>query len=263
MDRVWGANASQTPPDIPADAPLGYPTDGSASGGLLATVPKAFWYHMIAEEIRAAIVGFGVTPDRSDLSQLSKAIKKGIQEEAEARDSAIGSVVAELTRVITLNVDRLNQRIDAIEGFRPGMIAYFARSTPPSDRWLVCDGRAVSRAVYPELFAAIGTRYGGGNGSITFNLPNGMDRVPWGSTGAGCIDAGLPEIWGAIKQWKFVGAEGAFHYDGAGWGGSQTHDGGGDPTFRVEFNASRSNAIYGRSHTVQPPAVRLLPCIHV
>lgn len=43
--------------------------------------------------------------------------------------------------------------------------------------WLLCDGRAVSRTVYSELFSLIGTRYGEGNGSTTFNLPDVKGRV--------------------------------------------------------------------------------------
>ena len=38
--------------------------------------------------------------------------------------------------------------------------------------WLLCDGTAVSRSTYASLFAAIGTTYGGGDGTTTFNLPN-------------------------------------------------------------------------------------------
>lgn len=37
--------------------------------------------------------------------------------------------------------------------------------------WLECDGQAVSRALYPALFALIGTRFGQGDGETTFNLP--------------------------------------------------------------------------------------------
>lgn len=44
--------------------------------------------------------------------------------------------------------------------------------------WLSCDGGAVSRATYARLFAAIGTSYGAGNGSTTFNLPDLRGRVP-------------------------------------------------------------------------------------
>ena len=43
--------------------------------------------------------------------------------------------------------------------------------TPPSG-WLICDGSAISRTTYADLFAVIGTSYGAGDGSTTFNLPN-------------------------------------------------------------------------------------------
>lgn len=42
----------------------------------------------------------------------------------------------------------------------------------PKGRWLFCDGRAISRVQYPELFAAIGTVYGLGDGASTFNIPD-------------------------------------------------------------------------------------------
>ncbi|ERE07216.1 phage tail protein [Pseudogulbenkiania ferrooxidans] len=53
----------------------------------------------------------------------------------------------------------------------PGVVAHFAMPNPPSG-WLVANGSAVSRAVYAALFAAIGTSYGAGDGSSTFNLPD-------------------------------------------------------------------------------------------
>lgn len=49
-----------------------------------------------------------------------------------------------------------------------------ATTTPP-DGWLFCDGQAVSRTTYGDLFAAIGVTYGSGNGSTTFNLPGGAE----------------------------------------------------------------------------------------
>ncbi len=52
-----------------------------------------------------------------------------------------------------------------------GMIAPFAMSTAPTG-WLECDGSAVSRATYANLFAALGTTHGVGDGSSTFNVPD-------------------------------------------------------------------------------------------
>lgn len=52
-----------------------------------------------------------------------------------------------------------------------GSIGYFAMATPP-DGWLIANGAAVSRVVYRTLFLRIGTRFGSGDGSTTFNLPD-------------------------------------------------------------------------------------------
>ena len=60
-----------------------------------------------------------------------------------------------------------------------GTIIPFGSDTIPAN-WLLCDGRAVSRTTYAELFAAIGTSFGSGDGSTTFNLPNFKGRVPVG-----------------------------------------------------------------------------------
>lgn len=46
--------------------------------------------------------------------------------------------------------------------------------------WLLCNGRAIDRTVYATLFNVISTRYGSGDGSTTFNLPNLVDSVPAG-----------------------------------------------------------------------------------
>ncbi len=60
-----------------------------------------------------------------------------------------------------------------------GLIIPFAGGTVPTG-WLECDGSAVSRTTYADLFSAIGTTYGSGDGSTTFNLPNLKGRVPVG-----------------------------------------------------------------------------------
>jgi microcystin-dependent protein len=58
-----------------------------------------------------------------------------------------------------------------------GAIMMFGATIPPSG-WLVCDGSAVSRTTFAALFSAIGTAFGAGNGSTTFNLPDFRARMP-------------------------------------------------------------------------------------
>jgi hypothetical protein len=53
----------------------------------------------------------------------------------------------------------------------PGAITQYAGASAPAG-YLVCDGSAVSRSEYSELFAAIGTQYGSGDSVTTFNIPN-------------------------------------------------------------------------------------------
>ncbi|MCC2033061.1 DUF859 family phage minor structural protein [Microbacterium allomyrinae] len=57
-----------------------------------------------------------------------------------------------------------------------GVVCEFAGSTAPTG-WLLCQGQAVSRTTYADLFATIGTTYGAGNGSSTFNVPDKKGRV--------------------------------------------------------------------------------------
>ena len=61
-----------------------------------------------------------------------------------------------------------------------GTVLAFAGSSAPSG-FLLCDGRAVSRTTYTSLFSVIGTTYGSGDGSTTFNLPDMRGRVAVGS----------------------------------------------------------------------------------
>jgi microcystin-dependent protein len=61
-------------------------------------------------------------------------------------------------------------------GVPVGTIIPYAGSEAPAG-WLFCDGQEVSRTEYAKLFAVIGTIYGAGDGSTTFNLPNLKGRV--------------------------------------------------------------------------------------
>jgi microcystin-dependent protein len=68
------------------------------------------------------------------------------------------------------------------DGIPAGIIMAWGASSAPAN-WLICDGSAVSRSVYASLFSAIGTTYGSGDGSTTFNLPDLRGRIPVGKNG--------------------------------------------------------------------------------
>lgn len=59
-----------------------------------------------------------------------------------------------------------------------GEVRMVAYNFADSDGWLRCDGRELSRALYADLFAVLGTTWGAGNGTTTFNIPNAQHRNP-------------------------------------------------------------------------------------
>lgn len=96
-------------------------------------------------EILNVIQGAGIWPDCDDKTQLLQAIETLI-----AGGGSGGGVIA---------------------GSEIGAVSAFAMPTPP-EGWLVCDGAAISRTDYADLFAAVGTVWGVGDEISTFNLPD-------------------------------------------------------------------------------------------
>ena len=145
-----------------------------------------------------------------------------------------------------------------------GSYIQFAGSQAPAG-FLVCNGGAISRTTYSKLFAVIGTTYGSGDGSTTFNLPNLTDRFLQGSTTSGTVkNAGLPNITGTTEnhyRYKTGFATGAFLIESGGGGVQQSSEADTTGCSPSRFDASRSNSIYGNSTTVQPPALTCLICI--
>ena len=160
----------------------------------------------------------------------------------------------------------IENRLSKIEGGSTngliGEIKWYAGSSVPTG-YLKCDGSAKSRTTYSKLFAAIGTTWGVGDGSSTFNLPNLIGRVAWGAHAAGGYkEAGLPNITGTFYSGGTVSSQ----VSGAitkmenmmtfGNGGGYS-----EQDMEVKLDASTSSPIYGNSNTVQPPAANLIPII--
>jgi len=75
---------------------------------------------------------------------------------------------------------------------------YWGTVAPP--RWLFPYGQAISRTTYAALFARLGTTYGSGDGSTTFNLPDKRDRASYGKGNMGGTSAG--RITGGAGSWS-------------------------------------------------------------
>lgn len=134
------------------------------------------------------------------------------------------------------------------------------------DGFIICNGAAISRETYSNLFAAIGTTYGSGDGSTTFNVPNLTDKFIQGSGTAGSVkNAGLPNITGKVTYITAdapLANEGQYPTRGAfRWNNQNTITKtsviSGDGSRDLDFDASRVNSIYGNSSTVQPPALTM------
>lgn len=78
-----------------------------------------------------------------------------------------------------------------------GMVAAFASNSAPTG-WLAADGSAVSRTTYARLFSRIGTIYGAGNGTTTFNLPDGRGVFLRGFDAGRGLDSG--RVFGSYQE---------------------------------------------------------------
>ncbi len=86
-------------------------------------------------------------------------------------------------------VDNLNYLKTKVDERGPiGQITMWPTNTAPTG-WLLCYGQAISRSTYATLFALIGTTFGSGDGSTTFNLPDMRGRTPVGQDDMGGTSA--------------------------------------------------------------------------
>lgn len=107
------------------------------------------------------------------------------------------------------NWDRLDTLLASILPAGVGVDGYF--TSAPSG-WLMCDGSAVSRTTYANLFAAIGTTFGNGDGSTTFNLPDVRGRVNAGKDDMGGTGANRLTTAGSGVDGDTVGAVGGSEF---------------------------------------------------
>ena len=179
---------------------------------------------------------------------------KGIVQLSSATNST-SEVTAATSKAVKAAYDKAVAAEDAAAN--AGVVGeYKAAHLKSIPGYLLCNGAAVSRTTYAKLFAVLDTKFGAGDGSKTFNLPDFRNHTFWGAdaTLGTKIAAGLPNITGGFNAytWDTGGPTGAFSSTVAG--GEVNPSGSG--RFRCfNLDAARSSDIYGKSSTVQPPAV--------
>lgn len=233
MDRYYQADAVATAPDLTKLNSQGYPTNGDPALGIPATMPGEGWFYTITEELMNVIESSGLTPDKTDPSQLDAAIR-----------AIINSV--------------LNSAVPT------GLVLPFGGSDVP-DGWLLANGAAVSRTSFANLFSVYGTTHGAGDGSTTFNLPDLRDRYIIGANTNALgtkIAEQLPNITGyydgrsehpyssqttgacisrlLVNNAEYLTNTSSAYYRSA-----------------LEFNASNSNSIYTDNGKVYPASIAL------
>ena len=152
------------------------------SGGIAAT-PAA------VATVRAAVDDLtGLTNSKAPTNHASTATTYGtgsgtnyghvkLSDATNSTSGVSGGIAATPAAVATVRaaVDDLNIAL----ALPAGITVPYAGATSPTG-WLLCNGQAVSRTSYPRLFAAIGTTYGAGDGSTTFNVPDLRECNPVG-----------------------------------------------------------------------------------
>lgn len=137
-----------------------------------------------------------------------------------------------------------------------GLIGHFARSTAPTG-WLKANGAAISRTAYADLFAAIGTTFGSGDGFNTFNLPDLRGEFVRGWDDGRGVDAG--RTLGSAQADEFKSHTHGTQYDdrtpsGIDYNGSRSEIGGVGTGWNYQTTAT------GGTET-RPRNVALLACI--
>lgn len=133
--------------------------DGFAGG------KNAYAVNVVDDGIDAIQLGMGTNSTPKTMQVYDKRIV-----EADGSLTDVGALSGLLTTVKTSVVAAINE-LHANTGVPAGTVIYYAAATPPAG-YLKCDGSAVSRTAYSALFAVIGTTYGAGDGSTTFQLPD-------------------------------------------------------------------------------------------
>lgn len=149
-------------PLLPASGGTGISSLGAGVATFLGTPSSANLLAAVTDETGTGSLVFGTAPTISSANLTGTPV---------APTAAAGT---NTTQVATTAFVLAN-------GVPTGGLVMWSTGTAPSG-FLLCNGAAVSRSTYAALFAVVGTTFGSGDGSTTFNVPNYTNRMPYGTT---------------------------------------------------------------------------------
>lgn len=274
----------------------------------LGTILPASWLNQVQAELIAILAAAEINPEKDTQNQVITAIKMLIA----SRTPAATTDVAGVTKIIdtlnsndklsalsarqgkVLNDSKLDKNGNAataaklqtartingvpfdgtqdINATPAGTIMYFARDWAPTG-WLKANGAAVSRTAYAGLFAVLGTYYGQGDGSTTFNLPDlrgefirsyddrrGVDPGRWNGSWQGDAIRNITGACSGAMGVVFDGFAGAFFDDGTRDATVATS------TTKVTYNDDfcfDASRVVPTANENRPRNIALLACIKV
>lgn len=135
---------------------------------------------------QVAAVQAGLTQTNENVSSLDSELTAlqgtvtGNKSELDGKIASLQSSLTAHTGNNTIHVTQADKNKWNENSITAGSVWLWPGNTPP-EGWLLCNGQAVSRTTYANLFSVLGTAYGQGNGSTTFNVPDLTGRVPVGA----------------------------------------------------------------------------------
>ena len=187
---------------------------------------------------------------------------------AAAMLASADDVKAGTSKIKLVTPEALNVLKDSQANLTGFVCGYLGTTVP--DGWLLCNGGAISRDAYAALYAKIGTKYGSGNGTTTFSIPNFeegrfMEFTQDPEQVGVKHDAEAPNITGSASLYGTEGINdtvGALYQQSVGRIGYGGHTNYEKNYPRLYLDASKSSSIYSGA-SIQPAACKALPCIHV
>lgn len=249
----------QPDPSLPGGAAPVFGDTDAARGDHLRAAMQAIWinfeYLNDGENINDASAATPVDADKVGFFQIAGGIIKYVTW-AEVKSLV---VAAAQTAFANLSV-------------KPGTCIQFAGSAAPTG-YLACDGSAVSRTTYADLFGVISTTYGVGNGSTTFNLPDirGLFVRGAGAHGTMTKAAGGAFDGGSVGATSNDQMQGHYHiaYQPSGFGGDGLAGGAASPAIGAELTSAQmgapktdgTNGTPRTGNETKPASMSLLYCI--